>query len=100
MLFITAWLFRFLPERRQGAFDLLVAAAYATVLMDWGENVGFVGVMLTSAPMPTGLATLAVWLHRAKLVFNFVFNGLFLVVLLWALTRRIDLLRTATGAGR
>jgi hypothetical protein len=56
--------------------------------------------MLTSDPMPTGLATLAVWLHRAKLLFNFVFNGLFLVVLVWALARRTGVLPAATGAGR
>ena len=96
MLFIAAWLFRFLPQRRQGAFAYLVAAAYTTVLMDWGENIGFVSVMLSDAADPLALAGLAVLLHRGKLLFNFVFNAGFLVVLVWAIARRTGK-RHATG---
>jgi hypothetical protein len=87
MLFITAWLFRFLPANRQGAFVWLVAAAYATVLIDWGENIGFVSVMLTADPQPLALAGLAVLLHRGKLFFNFIFNAGFFAVLTWAAVR-------------
>jgi len=87
MLFITAWLYRFLPERAQPTFVFMVGSAYATVLMDWGENLGFLAVILAGSPQPLEIAGVAVLLHRAKLFFNFVFNGGFFVVLGWALVR-------------
>ena len=89
MMFMVAWLFRFLPERRQGLFTLVVAVGYATVLMDWGENLGFVGVTLASDPEPVAIAKAAVAMHTGKLFFLALFNAACLVALLWAATRRL-----------
>lgn len=94
MLFMTAWLLRFLSPRWQALFPAVVAAAYTTVLMDWGENAGFVSVMLSDDPQPLVLAKIAVLLHRGKLLFNFVFNALFFTilgaVLIGALRKRLN----------
>lgn len=89
MLFIAAWLFRFLPAGWQRAFPWLCAAAYTTVLMDWGENAFFVAVALSDSPEPRALAELAVLLHRGKLVFNLVFNLGFFAALLTVLARQL-----------
>jgi hypothetical protein len=88
MLFIAAWLFRFLPPERQGLFTVVVAVGYAAVLMDWGENLGFVWVVLHPEPPPLDVARLAVTLHEAKLFFLAVFNFACFVVLVWALGRK------------
>lgn len=87
MMFIVAWLFRALPESRQGLFTLVVAAGYTAVLMDWGENLGFAGVVL--GWWPSLLAQAAVFLHGGKLVFLALFNLLCVAVLLWAAGRRL-----------
>lgn len=97
MLFIAAWLVRFLPAESRGVFTWIVAAAYTTVLMDWGENIGFVAVMLTDDPQPLALAGLAVLLHRGKLLFNFLFNAAFFAVLIWVIVLRFRS-RPAIGA--
>jgi hypothetical protein len=82
MLFITAWLFLFTSRYWQEKFWLLVTAAYATVLMDWLENIGF-ALLLTGLPdEPFWLAQLTLGLHMAKLFFNMVFNLGFWVLLL------------------
>ncbi len=88
MMFIAGWLFRFLPGRRQGLFTLVVAVGYAAVLMDWGENVGFVWVVLHPPP-PLSVAGLAVTLHTAKLFFLAVFNVACFAVLFWAAGRKV-----------
>lgn len=81
MLFITAWLLRFLPVRWQSVFPWLVAAAYLTVLMDWGENVGF-ALLVTGRPAePAWLARITLLLHAMKLLFNMVFNLGFWILL-------------------
>lgn len=87
MLFVVAWLFRFLPERAQPLFAAVVAVGYGAVLMDWGENLGFVGVTLAADPRPMLVARAAVGLHVAKLAFLAVFNAACLAVLLWAAAR-------------
>lgn len=81
MLFIAAWLFEFLPERHGRWFTWLVAAACLTVLMDWGENVGF-ALLVTSLPEePSWLARITLGLHAAKLTFLAAFNAGFLLLL-------------------
>jgi len=87
VMFITAWLFRFLPAERQGLFTGVVALGYAAVLMDWGENLAFMGVVLLADREPLGLARLAVALHVGKLSFMTLFNLACLAVLLWAAGR-------------
>ena len=89
MMFIAGWLFRFLPSRRQGLFTLVVAVGCAAVLMDWGENIAFVWVVLHADPPPLLVARLAVTLHRAKLFFLTVFNLACFTVLFWALGRKV-----------
>lgn len=73
----------------------LVALGYAAVLMDWGENLSFVGVVLLADRGPLGLARLAVAFHLAKLTFMGLFNVAFIVVLLLALARGAGFRRTA-----
>lgn len=89
MMFIVAWLFRCLPGRHQWLFTPVVAVGYTAVLMDWGENLAFVGVVLTASEQPLALARAAVFLHGAKLVFLAVFNLACLAVLLAAIARRV-----------
>ncbi len=89
MMFIAGWLFRFLPARRQGLFTLVVAVGYAAVLMDWGENLGFVWVVLHPEPPSLSVAGLAVALHKAKLFFLTVFNLACFAVLFWAAGRKL-----------
>lgn len=95
VMFIIAWLFRFLPAERQGLFTGVVALGYGAVLMDWGENLGFMGVVLLADQKPLGLAGLAVVFHSAKLAFLALFNVACLAVLLWALARGAGLRRAA-----
>jgi hypothetical protein len=88
MLFITAWLFLFTSRYWQEKFWLLVTAAYATVLMDWLENIGF-ALLLTGLPdEPLWLAQFTLSLHIAKLFFNMVFNLGFWVLLLSVIAMR------------
>lgn len=88
MLFIAAWLFRFLPDKAHKLFTPLVVVAYATVLADWGENVAFVGVVLAPTPEPLALARLAIVLHAAKLSIMMVFNAGVLALLLCVIARK------------
>ena len=88
-MFIAGWLFRFLPNRRQGLFTFIVAAGYAALLMDWSENLAFVWVVLHADPPPLAIARLAVTLHMAKLFFLAVFNLACFAVLFWALGRKV-----------
>jgi hypothetical protein len=74
MLFISAWLFRFVAEKWQQRFWLLVASAYLTVLMDWLENIGFVALVVGLPDEPLWLARTTLLLHAGKLFFNMVFN--------------------------
>jgi hypothetical protein len=74
MLFISAWLLRFVPATWQRLLPWLVAGAYLTVLMDWLENVGFAWLVLARPAEPVWLAQLTLALHIAKLFFNMVFN--------------------------
>ena len=85
MLFITAWLLRFLPASWQARLWLFVIVAYATVLMDWAENVGFSALVLVRPAEPIWVAELAVLCHRGKLFFNMVYNVGFFAVLLAAI---------------
>jgi hypothetical protein len=89
MMFMVAWLFRFLPGRQQGLFTLVVAVGYAAVLCDWGENIGFVGTTLSADPRPLAIARAAVAMHVAKLGFLAMFNAACAATLLWALARQI-----------
>lgn len=89
MQFIVGWLFRFLPAARQGLFAWVVAVGYAAVLMDWSENLCFVGVVLQAAGEPRGLAAAAVAFHGAKLLCLALFNLACLGVLLAVLGRRV-----------
>lgn len=86
MLYISAWLFRQLPARWQRRFPLLVASAYLTVLMDWGENLGFADLILGLPTERMWLAHLTLTLHAAKLFFNMMFNIGFFILLAAALT--------------
>jgi hypothetical protein len=88
MMFIVAWLFRFLPAERQGLFTSVVAVGYAAVLMDWSENACFIGVALSAAQAPVGLARIAVAFHTAKLVCLTIFNLQCFGTLLWVLGRQ------------
>jgi hypothetical protein len=89
MLFISGWLFSFKSPRWQNKFWLLVTAAYATVLMDWLENIGFV-LLVTGLPdEPLWLAQATLALHAAKLFFNMVFNLGFWVLLIAVITLTI-----------
>jgi hypothetical protein len=74
MLFISAWLLRFLAEKWQQRFWLLVASAYLTVLMDWLENIGFAALVLGLPDEPLWLAQTTLLLHAGKLFFMTVFN--------------------------
>ena len=87
-MFIAGWLFRFLPAGRQGLFTFIVAAGYAAVLMDWGENFAFVWVVLHVDPAPWVVARLAVTLHTGKLACLTVFNLACFAALFWALGRK------------
>jgi hypothetical protein len=89
LMFVAAWLARPLPARWQSWFVLLVGAGYATVLMDWLENAGYVAIILSDTPEPLGLAWFAVLAHRGKLVCNFLFNFMLLVLLLRAAGARL-----------
>lgn len=91
MLFISAWLFRFLPDNAQKLFVPLVVVAYATVLADWGENIAFLGVVLTETPEPLALARAAIVLHGAKLSIMMLFNAGVLALLLWVIAWRAGL---------
>jgi len=89
MLLIAAWLLRFLPAGWRERFWLLVASGYLTVLMDWGENLGFASLVVGLPAEPLWLARLTLALHAAKLFFNMVFNLGFWVVLLAVLVTRV-----------
>jgi hypothetical protein len=89
MLLITAWLLRFLSSAWQTRFWVLVASAYLTVLMDWGENLGFASLVVGLPAEPLWLARLTLALHVAKLFFNMVFNLGFWLILLAAIITRV-----------
>ncbi len=74
MLFIAGWLLGFVADKWQKWFGLFIASAYLTVLMDWGENAGFMALVTGLPDEPMWLAQLALALHDAKLVFLMVFN--------------------------
>jgi len=81
MLFISAWLLRFLSAGWQRLLPWLVASAYLTVLMDWLENIGFAWLVLIRPADPLWLAQTTLLLHAAKLLFNMLFNLGFWVLL-------------------
>jgi hypothetical protein len=99
MLFVAAWLLRPLPLRWQATLPALAAAAYATVALDWAENLGFVGVVLGADGEPAWLARLAVAAHRGKIAGVLVFNLAFLVVLVRALGAWTGRLATRSRPG-
>lgn len=74
MLYIMAWLLRRLPAKWNRRFPLLVGSALLTVLMDWGENIGFASLLLDLPDERNWLAHLTLTLHAAKLFFNMMFN--------------------------
>ncbi len=95
MLFITAWLLQFVADKWSNWFWLFIASAYLTVLMDWGENTGFIVLALYAGlHEPMGLAKVTLGLHAAKLFFNLVFNLAFWVLVIAAVTNRIRRSRT------
>jgi hypothetical protein len=81
MLFISAWLLRFLVPKWQQRFWILVASAYLTVLMDWLENIGFITLVLGLPDEPLWLAQTTLLLHASKLFFNMAFNLGFWILL-------------------
>jgi hypothetical protein len=85
MLFISAWLFGFLPETARRRFPWLIASAYLTVLMDWFENVGFAILVVGLPAEPHWLAQTTLLLHAGKLIFNMVFNLGFWALLIAAI---------------
>ncbi len=93
MLFISFWLLSFMPEKWQLRFWMFVASAYMTVLMDWAENVGFVGLVMALPNEPQWLAQVTLGLHVGKLVFNMVFNiltwGLLIAVIIVVVRQKI-----------
>ena len=88
MLFITAWLFRFLPVSQQRWFVYLVTVAYLTVCLDWAENIGFAALVVSLPDEPMWLAQTSLLLHAGKLLFNMVFNAGFWIVAVAALVGR------------
>ena len=89
MLFMTAWLLRFLSPTWQGRFWLFVAVAYTTVLLDWAENLGFSSLVIGLPAEPLWIAQLAVLCHRGKLFFNMVFNAGFVGLLAGVIAARV-----------
>jgi hypothetical protein len=81
MLFISAWLIGLLPEGSKVRFSWLITSAYLTVLMDWAENVGFIGLVTALPAEPLWLARLTLGLHALKLLANMAFNLVFWVLL-------------------
>jgi hypothetical protein len=88
MLFISAWLLRFLDARWLPLLPWLVAFAYLTVVFDWAENLGFATLVVLRPASPPWLAQLTLALHAGKLVFNMLFNLGFWLLLLAVLIRR------------
>jgi hypothetical protein len=85
MLFITAWLLNFVAAKWSDWFWLYIASAYLTVLMDWGENTGFLILTLYAGlHEPMMLAKITLGMHAAKLFFNMVFNAAFWILLIAA----------------
>lgn len=74
MLFICAWLLKFLSDKWQQRFWLLVASAYITVIFDWLENLGFIALVLGLPAEPLWMAQVTLALHAGKLTFNMIFN--------------------------
>ena len=89
MLFITRWLLNFSAYKWQQWFWFFVASAYATVLMDWGENTGFIALVSGLPDEPAWLAQLTLALHAAKLFFNAVFNLAFFALLFGVLMNAV-----------
>lgn len=89
MLFISAWLIRFVAEKWRQRFWLLVASAYLTVLMDWLENIGFAALVIGLPDEPMWLAQTTLVLHAGKLFFNMVFNLGFWILLSAAIIARL-----------
>jgi hypothetical protein len=85
MLFITRWLLNFSADKWQQWFWFFVASAYATVVMDWGENTGFIALVSGLPDEPAWLAQLTLALHAAKLFFNMLFNLAFFTLLIGVL---------------
>jgi hypothetical protein len=81
MCFISAWLINFLSESWRDKLWLLIGSAYATVLMDWIENTGFILLVLGLPAEPMWLAQTTLVFHAAKLFFNMVFNLGFWILL-------------------
>jgi len=98
MLFISAWLIRFLTDKWDRWFNGLVASAYLTVLMDWLENLGFAALVTQLPDESLALAQLTLTLHAAKLMFNLVFNVGFWILLL-AVIGSVIWQRIAPGFG-
>ena len=82
MCFISAWLINFLSESWREKLWLLVGSAYATVLLDWLENTGFIWLVLALPEEPMWLAQTTLAFHAGKLFFNMVFNLGFWVLLI------------------
>jgi hypothetical protein len=81
MLFISAWLIGLLPKGSKVHFSWLITSAYLTVLMDWAENVGFIGLVTALPAEPLWLARLTLGFHALKLLANMAFNLVFWVLL-------------------
>lgn len=89
MLFISGWLLKFVSEKWLQWFWLFIASAYLTVLMDWGENTGFIYLALSRPVEPALVAQITLIIHAAKLFFNMVFNLAFWALLFTAIISRI-----------
>lgn len=88
--FISAWLLKFLSEKWQQKFWLLVTVAYTTVIFDWLENAGFVALVLGVPAEPVWLAQLTLTLHAGKLLFMTIFNVATAVLLVAAIVTGIS----------
>ena len=74
MLFIAGWLLGFVADKWAKWFGFFIASAYLTVLMDWGENTGFMALVAARPDGALWVAQLTVWTGYVKLFFNMVFN--------------------------
>ena len=90
MLFIAGWLLGFVADKWQKWFGLFIASAYLTVLMDWGENVGFMALVTGMLNEPMWLAQLTLALPTEPATTAHIQH------MVWCLTFRCKILLAAS----